>query len=39
MEEITPPEQVAEIVGFLASGKVKHMTGATIHVNGGSYMI
>lgn len=38
-DEITSPEQVAEIVKFLASGKVKHMTGATIHINGGSYMI
>ena len=38
-DEITSPGQVAEIVKFLASGKVKHMTGATIHINGGSYMI
>jgi len=38
-DEITSPDQVAEIVKLLASGKVKHMTGATIHINGGSYMI
>ncbi len=38
-DEITSPEEVAELVNFLASGKVKHMTGATFHINGGSYMI
>lgn len=38
-DEITSPEEVAELVAFLASGKVKHMTGSTFHINGGSYMI
>lgn len=38
-DEITSPEEVGELVAFLASGKVKHMTGATFHINGGSYMI
>lgn len=38
-DEITSPEEVAELVAFLASGKVSHMTGATFHINGGSYMI
>lgn len=38
-DEITSPEQVAELVVFLASGKVPHMTGATFHINGGSYML
>lgn len=38
-DEITPPGEVAELVAFLAAGKVKHMTGATFHINGGSYMI
>ncbi|MFH5885813.1 SDR family NAD(P)-dependent oxidoreductase [Halalkalibaculum sp. DA3122] len=38
-DEITSPEEVAELVTFLASGKVKHMTGSTFHINGGSYMI
>lgn len=37
--EITSPEEVAELVAFLSTGKVKHMTGATFHINGGSYMI
>lgn len=38
-DEITSPEEVAELVAFLASGNVKHMTGTTFHINGGSYMI
>jgi NAD(P)-dependent dehydrogenase (short-subunit alcohol dehydrogenase family) len=38
-DEITSPEEVGELVTFLASGKVPHMTGATFHINGGSYMI
>jgi NAD(P)-dependent dehydrogenase (short-subunit alcohol dehydrogenase family) len=38
-DEITSPEEVAELVSFLATGKVKHMTGATFHINGGSYML
>lgn len=38
-DEITDPDQVAELVTFLASGKVKHMTGTTFHINGGSYLI
>lgn len=38
-DEITSPEEVGELVAFLATGKVRHMTGATFHINGGSYMI
>lgn len=38
-DEITSPAEVAEIVAFLAAGKVPHMTGSTFHINGGSYMI
>ncbi|WP_138429660.1 SDR family NAD(P)-dependent oxidoreductase [Fodinibius saliphilus] len=38
-DEITSPEEVGELVAFLASGKVPHMTGTTFHINGGSYMI
>lgn len=39
LAEITPPDEVGELAAFLASGKVRHMTGATFHINGGSYMI
>jgi len=38
-DTITQPHEVASLVTFLASGKVKHMTGSTLHINGGSYMI
>lgn len=38
-DEITSPEEVGDLVAFLASGKVSHMTGSTFHINGGSYMI
>lgn len=39
LPELTPPEEVGELVSWLASGKVKHLTGSTFHINGGSYMI
>ncbi len=32
------PEDVAEAVAFLASDAAKHMTGQTLHVNGGRIM-
>jgi NAD(P)-dependent dehydrogenase (short-subunit alcohol dehydrogenase family) len=32
------PDDVAEAVAFLASDSAKHMTGQTIHVNGGRIM-
>ena len=38
-DEITQPEEVANLVFFLAGGEVKHMTGSTFHINGGSYMV
>ncbi|MFC4453871.1 SDR family NAD(P)-dependent oxidoreductase [Deinococcus sonorensis] len=33
-----PPEDVAQTVVFLASGRVPHMTGATLDINGASYV-
>lgn len=38
-DEITQPDEVAELVVFLAKGRVRHATGQTFHINGGSYMI
>lgn len=38
-DEITSPEEVANLVTWLAEGKVKHMSGSTFHINGGSYMV
>jgi len=32
------PEDVAEVVAFLASGRASYITGQLIHVNGGMYM-
>lgn len=38
-DEITQPQEVAEIVTFLAGGNIQHATGQTFHINGGSYML
>lgn len=32
------PEEIAAVVGFLASEKAGYITGETVHVNGGMYM-
>jgi 3-oxoacyl-[acyl-carrier protein] reductase len=32
------PEEIASVVGFLASDAAAYITGETIHVNGGMYM-
>jgi NAD(P)-dependent dehydrogenase (short-subunit alcohol dehydrogenase family) len=36
MGEMVPPEEVAELVAFLATGRCRHLTGATLDVNGAS---
>ncbi len=38
MGEWAPPEEVAELIVFLASGQVRHLTGATLDVNGATYV-
>jgi 3-oxoacyl-[acyl-carrier protein] reductase len=38
MGEWVPPREVADLVVFLASGRVRHLTGATLDVNGASYV-
>ena len=38
MREITPPADVAEVVAFLASGRSRHTTGATIDITGADYV-
>lgn len=32
------PQEIASVVGFLASDKAAYITGETLHVNGGMYM-
>jgi 3-oxoacyl-[acyl-carrier protein] reductase len=32
------PEEIAAVVGFLASAEAAYITGETIHANGGMYM-
>jgi NAD(P)-dependent dehydrogenase (short-subunit alcohol dehydrogenase family) len=38
MGEWVPPSDVAETVVFLASGRARHLTGATIDLNGAAYI-
>jgi NAD(P)-dependent dehydrogenase (short-subunit alcohol dehydrogenase family) len=35
--EMARPEDVANVIAFLASGLARHATGATIDINGASY--
>ncbi len=36
MGEMVPPEEVAELVAYLATGTCRHLTGATLDLNGAS---
>jgi NAD(P)-dependent dehydrogenase (short-subunit alcohol dehydrogenase family) len=36
--EMVPPEEVAKLIAFLATGRCRHLTGATIDVNGATYI-
>ena len=38
MGEWVPPDDIAGLVAFLATGRVRHLTGATLDVNGASYV-
>jgi 3-oxoacyl-[acyl-carrier protein] reductase len=36
--DMAPPEEVANVVAFLASGLARHATGTTVDINGASYV-
>lgn len=38
LQRLGKPEEIASVVGFLASEGAAYITGDTIHVNGGMYM-
>lgn len=38
MGEWVPPQEIGELVTFLASGSIRHLSGATLDVNGASYI-
>jgi NAD(P)-dependent dehydrogenase (short-subunit alcohol dehydrogenase family) len=38
MGEPVPPEEVAEVIAWLATGTARHLSGATLDVNGASYI-
>ena len=38
MREWVPPSDLGELVAFLATGRCRHLTGATIDVNGASHV-
>lgn len=38
MGERVPPEEIGQLIAFLAAGKCRHLTGATLDVNGASYI-
>ena len=38
MGEMVEPAEVGRLIAFLASGAVKHLTGATLDVNGATYI-
>ncbi len=38
MGEWIPPEEIADLVVWLAQGRARHLTGATLDVNGAAYI-
>ena len=38
MGEMVPPGEIADLIVFLSTGRARHLTGATIDVNGASYI-
>ena len=38
MGEWVPPSEVGEMIAFLAEGGVRHLSGATLDINGATYV-
>ena len=38
MGEWVPPQEIGELVTFLASGSMRHLSGATLDINGATYI-
>ena len=38
MGEWVPPEEIADLAVFLATGRARHLTGTTIDINGAAYI-
>ncbi len=38
MSEWVPPDDIGHLVAFLSTGKARHLSGATLDVNGASYV-
>lgn len=38
MGEMVPPAEIAELIALLATGRVRHLSGATLDVNGATYV-
>ena len=38
MKEWVPPHEIGELVAFLSTGRVRHLTGATLDINGATYV-
>jgi NAD(P)-dependent dehydrogenase (short-subunit alcohol dehydrogenase family) len=38
MGEAVPPEEVADLIAWLATGTARHLSGATLDINGASYL-
>ncbi len=38
MGEWVPPGEFADLIAWLATGTCRHLTGATLDVNGASYI-
>jgi len=38
MGEWVPPEEVGDLITYLARGRIRHLSGATLDINGASYI-